>query len=196
MSGNLNFYSSNRNHTPINVATYSKKKFEPKVMRWISISLKGLSTPVLTFGHSMAVKSSTLYIHYTILEPCTGTLPSRKISEWRLCRLSRQSQLSLCQSNVNLPGQARVNYVAKDLNPTEIPLCRHIEVLFGVLATHVYAKNWIAFKDTIALKRRIRRYITRIPQETVQSTARAVRKILLRAYRLGILKVCHRFIFV
>ena len=160
-------------------------------MLWIAISPKGLLTPELTSGHSLAV----VYKHYTMLEPCTGTLPSRKISEWRLCRLARQSQLSLCQSNVNLPGQARVNYVAKDLNPTEIPQCRHIEDFFGVLATHVYAKNRIA-KDTIALKRRIRRYITRIPQETVQSTARTVRKILLRAYRLGILKVCHRFIFV
>ena len=83
-----------------------------------------------------------------------------------------------------------VNYVAKDLNPTEVPQCLPTEDFFGVLATLLYAKNLIA-KDTEALKRRIRRCITRIPQQTVQSTARAVRKRLLRAYILGILKVYH-----
>ena len=45
MSGNRNFYSSNRDQTPIDVATYSKNKFDPKVMLWIAISPKGLATP-------------------------------------------------------------------------------------------------------------------------------------------------------
>ena len=86
---NRNFYSSNHDQTPIDVATYSKKEFEPKVMLWIAISPKGLSTTALTTGHSMASKSSDVYIHYTMLEPCTGTFPSRKIPEWRLCLLAR-----------------------------------------------------------------------------------------------------------
>ena len=61
MVGNRNFYSSNRDQTPIHVAPLSKKKFEPKVM---AISPKGISTPVLTSGHSMAVKSSTYITRY------------------------------------------------------------------------------------------------------------------------------------
>ena len=36
MSGNRSFYTSDLSKTPIDVATYSKKKFEPKVMLWIA----------------------------------------------------------------------------------------------------------------------------------------------------------------
>ena len=37
--------------------SYAKKKFEPKVMLWIAMSPKGVSTPVLTSGRSMAVNA-------------------------------------------------------------------------------------------------------------------------------------------
>ena len=40
MSGNRNYYSSDRDQMPIPVATYSKKKLEPKVMLCIAISPK------------------------------------------------------------------------------------------------------------------------------------------------------------
>ena len=40
MSGNSNYYSSDHDQTLIFVATYSKKKLEPKVMLWIAISPK------------------------------------------------------------------------------------------------------------------------------------------------------------
>ena len=59
--------------------------------------------------------------------------------------------------------------VAKEDNPTEVPQCRPIEDQFGLLASRVYAGNWIA-KDTEALKRRIRKCIAEIPDQTVQDT--------------------------
>ena len=40
MPGNRNYYSSDHDQTPIPVATYSKKKLEPKVMLWIAISTR------------------------------------------------------------------------------------------------------------------------------------------------------------
>ena len=88
-----------------------------------------------------------------------------------------------------------VNYVPKDVNLTEVPQFRHIKDFFGVLATHVCHRSWMA-KNTEALKIRIRRCIGRILPETVQMTARVVRKSLPRANRIGILKVCHRLISV
>ena len=57
MSGNRNYYSSDHDQTPIPVATYSKKKLEPKVMD--SDFPKGLSTPVIVSGRSMSVTAST-----------------------------------------------------------------------------------------------------------------------------------------
>ena len=43
----------------VDVATYIKKKFESKVMLWITILPKGLSVLVITSGWSMSVTSST-----------------------------------------------------------------------------------------------------------------------------------------
>ena len=83
-----------------------------------------------------------------------------------------------------------MNYVPKDLNPTEVPQCRPIDDFFKVLATHFYGQNWLA-EVTEALKKRIRRCVERIPAETVLANAQAVRKKLLRAYRLGLFEVYH-----
>ena len=83
-----------------------------------------------------------------------------------------------------------VNYVRKEDNPTEVPQCRPVEDIFGLLATRVYEGNWVA-KNTEALKRRIRRCIRRIPAQTVQATMRTVRRKLMRAYRVGLFNVCH-----
>ena len=68
--------------------------------------------------------------------------------------------------------------------------CRPIEDFFKVLASHFYRQNWLA-EATEALKKRIRRCVERIPAETVLATVQAVRKKLLRAYRLGFFKFYH-----
>ena len=78
----------------------------------------------------------------------------------------------------------------KDLNPTEVPQCRPIQDFCKVLASHFYRKNWLT-EATESLKKIIRRCVERIPAETVLATAQAVRKKLLRAYRLGLIKVYH-----
>ena len=68
-----------------------------------------------------------------------------------------------------------MNYVPKDLNPTEVSLCRPIEDFFKVLASHFYRKNWLT-EATEALKKRRRRCVERIPAETVLATAQAVKE--------------------
>ena len=78
----------------------------------------------------------------------------------------------------------------KEINPTEVPQCRPIEDFFGVLATHVFARNWIS-GDTEALKVRIKACMKKIPEQTVQVTSAAVRKRMLSAYRKGLLSFCH-----
>ena len=83
-----------------------------------------------------------------------------------------------------------INYVPKDLNPTAVPQCRTVEDIFSILGTCVYAKNWVA-KDEEALKRRIWSCLNKIPAQTVQATAMAIRKRLLKAYCSGILSVSH-----
>ena len=63
MSGNRHFYSPDQGLTPSDVATYSNKKFEPKVMLWLAISPKGKSRPVLTSGR-IKLPQTVLPIYY------------------------------------------------------------------------------------------------------------------------------------
>ena len=86
--------------------------------------------------------------------------------------------------------QEGVNYVEKVDNPTGIPQCRPVEDFFGLLAIRVYHRNWVE-TGVAALILRIRKCISEIPQETVQATLLSVGRKLMRAYRVGLLNVCH-----
>ena len=44
MSGNRGYYTSDFTQTPMAVKTHAEKKFEPKVMLWITMTPKGLSS--------------------------------------------------------------------------------------------------------------------------------------------------------
>ena len=68
MAGNWSYYTCDKERTPIHVKTYSKKKFEPKVMLWIAISPKGISTPVITSGRGMAVKCNCRQLRLKLLK--------------------------------------------------------------------------------------------------------------------------------
>ena len=59
MSGNRGYYTSYASWTSTKVKTFGKKKFEPKVMLWISMSPEGISRAVLTSGRSMNVFSQS-----------------------------------------------------------------------------------------------------------------------------------------
>ena len=85
-----------------------------------------------------------------------------------------------------------MNNVKKEDNPTKFRSveCRTVEDFFGLLATRMYHRNWVA-KDVAALKRRIRKGISEIPPATVQTTMESVRTRLLQAWRVGVHEVCH-----
>ena len=72
----------------------------------------------------------------------------------------------------------------------EVPQCRPVEDFFGLLSTRVDEGNWVA-NNVEALKRRIRRCLGEIPQEVVQATMMSVKRKLMRAYRFGLIDVCH-----
>ena len=92
--------------------------------------------------------------------------------------------------STDLLDNNNIRHVKKSDNPTDVPHCRPIKDFFGLLATRVYNENYIA-KNVLALKRRIMKCISEIPPATVQATLETVRKRLLRAYRVGLLEVCH-----
>ena len=78
-----------------------------------------------------------------------------------------------------------VNFVPKAINPPNISQCRPVEDFFGILATKVYARNWVA-KDTPALVARIRRCAREFPLQVVHDMMTTTRTILRNTYTHGI----------
>ena len=79
MSANRGYYTSDLSRTPMAVKTYAKKKFEPKVMLWIAMSPKGMSTPVFTSGKSMVVTARP-YIDNCLEPHLVLTIPTEASS--------------------------------------------------------------------------------------------------------------------
>ena len=188
MSGNRSFYTSDITATPDSVATFGKRKFEPKVLLWIAISRKGISKPVLISGRGMAIdrfKYVSNCISPGLLPFIRKHYPNGGYIFW-----PDKASAHYADHTLTFLRRKRVNFVEKDDNPTNVPQCRPIEDFFGLLATRVYEGNWVA-QDVEQLKRRIRRCLRAIPPPTVQATMDTVKAKLLKAYRRGLISVCH-----
>ena len=188
MAGNWSYYTCDKERTPIHVKTYSKKKFEPKVMLCIAISPKGISTPVITSGRGMAVTADS-YVSNCLsrqLIPYLNThYPQGGYIFW-----PDKVSVHYARITTDYLGANGNNYISKEDNPTEVPQCRPVVDFFGLLSTRVFEGNWVA-NNVEALKRRIRRCLREIPQEVVQATMMSVKRKLMRAYRFGLIDVCH-----
>ena len=81
-----------------------------------------------------------------------------------------------------------MNNVKKEDNPTKFRSvdCKPVEDFFGLLATRVYHRNWVA-KEVAALKRWIHKGISEIPPAIVQTFMESVRTRLLQAWQVGVL---------
>ena len=93
---NRSYYTGDKERTRIHVKTYSKKKFEPKVMLWIAISPKGISTPVITYGRGMAITADSYISNCLSRQLIVDTIPQHTLSSRRVYLLARKGQRSLC----------------------------------------------------------------------------------------------------
>ena len=155
-------------------------KFEPKVMLWIVMSPKGISTQPIRQGaayvdncleHHLIPFLNTYYRHGGYV--CWPDKASAHYARFSTSFLDRNN----------------VNYVKKEDNPTEVPQCRPVEDFFGLPATRVYHRNWVA-KDVAALKRRIRKGISEIPPACTGHYG-VCSEEAATSLAGGILEVCH-----
>ena len=152
------------------------------------MSPKGTSRPILSSGRSMSVTARSYvnnYLNPHLLRFINTHYPHGGYIFWPDKASAHYAGLT-----TTFLDNHNINYVKKKDNPTEFPQCRPVEDFFGLLAARVYRRNWEA-KDVVTLKRRIRKCLSEIPPSTVQATMATVRRRLLRAYRVGLLNVCH-----
>ena len=186
MTGNLHYYSSDSKKAPIKVKTRAKSKFEPKVLLWIAISEKGISTPTILNSQTGMSINQDVYMEKCLLPnllPFLDGEPDHIF--WPDLARAHYAKRTLDFLELH-----NVNVVPKDMNPPNMPQCRPIEDFFGALATNVYDKNWVA-ADVGALERRLRSCVAAFPVEVVQRLMKTTRKKLRASYTDSIYAACH-----
>lgn len=161
---NRGFYSSDKSNCPPDVQYARKQKFPPRIMVWLAISPRGLSTPFIMEKGCMDGQ--------TYLENCLrGRLvpfldekhPDRNILFW--------PDLASCHYHKDVTAfleASGIPFVKKEDNPPNMPTIRPIETVWALLKQKVYEGNWTALSKQ-QLAGRIRRKIKEVDIEVVRT---------------------------
>ncbi len=92
--------------------------------------------------------------------------------------------------SVDFMGARGINFVPKEHNPTNLPMCRPIEDLWGYLVDLVYEGGWRA--ETLdQLRRRVKSCIKKLDGEAVRASFSSIRQKLRKVYEDGPYAVVH-----
>lgn len=183
--GNRYFYSTNPGRTPASIKYQRKKKFQPKVMIWMAMSAKGVSSVYVHRG-KQAVRQDTY------LEQCINNrlLPfieqyhhNTNILFWPDLASSHYS--NAVQQRLH---EKNIPFVARQDNPPNVPQARPIETVWTLLERRVYENNWEA-KNLDVLCRRIKEKVKELDRKMLQDMIEGVRKKLRKMWREGLYSV-------
>ncbi len=170
-SQNVGFYSFNKKYAPDNVKYRSKEKYPKKVLVWLALSAKGISTPFIVTTKGSAINAG-IYINKCL----TKLLPFIKanhahddyvfLPDLATSHYAIQTTAWLRQHNIN--------FVPRQANPPNVPKARPIEAFWKLLSDKVYEGGWEA-KTELQLKRRIRTKLKQIDMKIVQKMMTTIR---------------------
>ena len=178
MPGNAYYYTDG---TTDSVQVKTKRKFEPKVMLWLSMSKTEMSKSYV-IPSTMAVRKE-LYIEECLQNRLIPFLNKHHKPGSFLFWPDKASS-HYANATQKFMNEHSISFVPKDINPTEFPQGRPIEDFFGQLAQEVYKKGWIA-KDLKQLRRRILACIRNVDFSAVQAKCNHIRKQLRTCYVKG-----------
>ena len=146
MSRNCGYYTEYFETTPGNVKYADKTKFEPKVLVWLVISFKGISTPIIRLRGAKVINAD-IYI-----DQCLSKLKQfieRKHTEEEIMFSPDLASSHYTKKTLNWLTEQNIPYVPKKENPPNIPQARSIEYFWSVLKYKVYGKGWKAQNEQL-----------------------------------------------
>lgn len=184
INGNNNFYSSDRSQTPTSVRFRSKAKFEPKLLVYVCISEKGLSTPF--FALRGLATNGQIYLKECIknkLEPFIEMYHSDgEYLFWPDLATSHYAK-----PVIEYLQAKKIDFVQKEENRPNLPECRPVENFWSILKGEVYKNNWQA-KDLDQLKQRIRYCLKNIDIEKVKDLFKKIRSQIRKISKKGVIE--------
>lgn len=150
MPGNTGYYTTAKSSCPDNVRFAGKEKYSKKVLVWIAISDRGMSKPLFRPSTSVAIKSS-IYIEECLEQRLLPFIHKHHADFnyvfWPDLAPAHYSGDTIAWMDKH------VHYVAKDINPPNVPQARPIENFWGCLAQKVYEGGWQATTEQELIRR-------------------------------------------
>ena len=141
ISGNGGFYSSDVSLTPPNIKYTTKKKFEGKVLVWITLGPKGLSQALIR--ESGSAINSQRYLKECIQHPLIPYIQSNDTEDDYVLWPDQASPHYPKVATDYLHGK-NIHFVKKEDNPANVPEIMPIEDFWANLKSQVYNKGWKA----------------------------------------------------
>ena len=163
INGNNIFYSGNPSVTPARVKYYSKVKFEKKLLVWICISVRGVSS-VFFVPSGMAINQE-VYLKSCIQRRLIPFINAHH-SDGNYVFWPDLASAHYAKTVVDYLNEKKVKFVQKSENPPNVPEARPIEDFWGLIKGEVYKNNWQA-ENIDQLKNRINLCLKKIGQNRV-----------------------------
>lgn len=182
MPGNAGYYSNDKSNCPDEVRFAGKEKFPTKILVWIAISDRGMSKPLIRPSNAEAIKSD-IYISECLEKRLLPFIHEYhqdfKYMFWPDLARAHYSAATVGWMDEN------VNYVAKRLNPPNVPQARPIENFWGCLTQKVYDRGWEATSEQ-QLVRRIESKLKEFDSKSVEKLMRGCKAKLKSIAEAGV----------
>ena len=179
--GNDSFYSDNLDITPQDVMYKNVEKFPKKILVWVAISSKGMSSPYFVPSGNAIKQQLYLQIIKEKLEPFINKYyKGGGYVFWPDLASSHYAN-----SVLKYLKSKKIPFVAKRHNPANVPEARPIENFWANLKSEVYKGGWQA-KNLEELKERIQYCLRNMDKTFVQTHAEGVKKRLDQIRRHGV----------
>ena len=150
MPGNAGYYSNNKQACPESVRFAGKMKFAPKLLVWLAFSECGMSQPLFRLQKSESINSD-VYTEECLSQRLLPFLhryhPDFNYIFWPDLASAHYSNATIAWMDEN------INFVAKSINPPNVPQARPIENFWGCLAQKVYEGGWEATTEQQLIRR-------------------------------------------
>ena len=158
LSGNYGYYTENFETTSDNIKYTGKTKFESKVLVWLAISSKGISSSVIRLRGAKAINAD-IYINKCLLK--LKQFIERKHTQDEIMFWPDLASSHYAKKTLNWLTEQSIPYVPRKDNTPNVPQARPIGDFWSVLKRKVYEKSWEA-QNKQQLIRRIKQKLKEI----------------------------------
>lgn len=181
--GNSGFYTDNIEKCPDDVRFKGIEKFSTKVLVWLAISERGISAPLILSSKSVSINQN-VYLNDCLKKRLLPFIQDKHSDGNYLFwpDLASAHYAGSCVSWM----EDNINFVAKNMNPPNVPQARPIENFWGDLTQKVYEGGWEA-KNKNQLIRRIRKTLKEYDMNDLQNHMKGIKTKLRKIADNGVL---------